>query len=143
MILLDTNVISEPIKPGGGDPRVTAWLDDQAMETLCLSIFTVGELLYGIEVLPHGRRRDGLLRRITVEVLPAFAGRIHPFDDAAARASATLRAAARAAGRTVPTVDGFIAATAMARGLALATRNTRHFAGAGVEVIDPWAGPRR
>jgi predicted nucleic acid-binding protein len=140
LILLDTNVVSEPLKPGGGAPAVVAWLNDQALETLFLTTFTVAELLYGIAVMPAGRRHDTLAGRIANEVLPQFDGRILPFDAAAAQANATLRAAARAAGRTVPDTDSFIAAIAASRGLALATRNTRHFAATGLALIDPWAG---
>ncbi|MDR1266577.1 MAG: type II toxin-antitoxin system VapC family toxin [Propionibacteriaceae bacterium] len=135
LILLDTNVVSEPLKPGGGDPTVTAWLDDQALETLCLTTFTVAELMYGIAILPAGRRCDELLRRITEDVLPRFEGRVHPFDTAAAQANASLRAA----GRPIPDTDSFIAAIAQARGLALATRNTRHFETTGLTLINPWA----
>ncbi|MDR2565142.1 MAG: type II toxin-antitoxin system VapC family toxin [Bifidobacteriaceae bacterium] len=138
MILLDTNVVSEPLKVGGGDPKMIAWLDRQSIETLYLSTFTVSEILFGIAVMDAGRRRDDLRRRVMEEVFPQFAGRILGFDESAAREGATLRAAARAAGRPIPDTDSFIAAVAMSRGLALATRNTKHFGATGLQLINPW-----
>jgi predicted nucleic acid-binding protein len=136
--MLDTNVVSEPLKVGGGDPKVIAWLDHQSIETLCLSTFTVSEVLFGIALMDAGRRRDDLRRRVMDEVFPQFAGRIWGFDEDAARANATLRAAARAAARPIPDTDSFIAAVAISRGLALATRNTKHFGAAGLQIINPW-----
>jgi predicted nucleic acid-binding protein len=138
VILLDTNVVSEPLKVGGGDPKMIAWLDRQSIETLYLSTFTVSEILFGIAVMDAGRRRDDLRRRVMEEVFPQFAGRILGFDESAAREGATLRAAARAAGRPIPDTDSFIAAVAMSRGLALATRNTKHFGATGLQLINPW-----
>src|SRR3546814_6600521 len=88
MIVLDTNVISEAIKP---EPNmaVQAWLDEQVAETLYLSSVTVAELLFGIGALPQGRRKDGLAKAID-GVLEIFEGRILPFDTAAARHHASL-----------------------------------------------------
>ncbi|MDR1393003.1 MAG: type II toxin-antitoxin system VapC family toxin [Bifidobacteriaceae bacterium] len=138
MILLDTNVISEPLRKGGGDPKVRAWLDNQSIETLCLSVFAVAELFYGIAAMSPGRVRNELERRVTQEVLPAFAGRVLVFDQPAARASAKLHAAARAAGKPIPDTASFIAGLAASRKLTVATRNTKHFEAAGVPVINPW-----
>ncbi|MDR1186797.1 MAG: type II toxin-antitoxin system VapC family toxin [Bifidobacteriaceae bacterium] len=140
MILLDTNVVSEPMKLGGGDPLVSGWLNAQAPGTLCLSTITVAELLYGVAILPAGIRRERLHRRLTVEVLPVFSDRIFGFDYAAAATNSELRARAKARGRPIPDSDGFIAAIALSRGFALATRNTRHFEGVGLELINPWLG---
>src|SRR3546814_1986798 len=97
MIVLDTNVISEAIKP---EPNmaVQAWLDEQVAETLYLSSVTVAELLFGIGALPQGRRKDGLAKAID-GVLEIFEGRILPFDTAAARHHASLAVLARAAGK--------------------------------------------
>lgn len=137
MILLDTNVVSEAIRPEP-DPCVLAWLDAQAAETLFLSSIVVAELLFGVGALPHGRRKDLLAERVEA-VLSLFADRILPFDDAAARRLADLALRARAAGKGLPTPDGYVAAIAASRGYAVASRDTSAFAAAGLSVIDPWA----
>ncbi|MEO6958813.1 MAG: type II toxin-antitoxin system VapC family toxin [Burkholderiaceae bacterium] len=138
MILLDTNVISEPLRLHG-NPGVLAWLDDQAIETLYLSTISLAELLYGIAVLPDGRRKDTLRSSLENRVVPLFESRILPFDVAAADAYALLRAKARAAGKAIATADGYIAAIAAANGFSVATRDTSPFKAAGVSVINPWA----
>lgn len=141
MILLDTNVVSEAMKPEP-HPSVLAWLDSQAAETLSLSSITVADLLFGAGALPDGRRKDILAARID-RLLDQFAGRILPFDTPAAQRYGDLAAKARAAGRGFPTPDGYIAAIAAAQGFAVATRDGRAFAAAGVQVFDPWdAGGR-
>ena len=136
MILLDTNVVSEAIKPES-HPAVRAWLDAQLAETLFLPSITIAELLFGIGVLPDGRRKTILAARIE-GLLEAFAGRILPFDAQAARHYADLAVKARAAGRGFPTPDGYIAAIAAAHGFAVASRDTSAFHAAGLAVIDPW-----
>jgi toxin FitB len=136
MILLDTNVVSEGMKPAP-DARVLAWLDAQAAETLFLSSVTVAELLFGVGALPAGRRREMLAAAVD-GVVGDFAGRILPFDEAAARCYADCAVRARAAGRGFPTPDGYIAAIAVARGFAVATRDGSAFRAAGVGVVDPW-----
>lgn len=136
MIVLDTNVLSEAMRPQP-DPAVVGWLNAQAAETLYLSSVTLAEILFGIGVLPDGARRDRLAQAFNA-LLALFPGRVLPFDQDAARRYADLAVVARAAGRAVPTSDGYIAATAMSRGFAVATRNVRHFEGTGVAVIDPW-----
>ena len=136
MILLDTNVVSEAIKPDS-HPSVRAWLDAQVAETLFLPSITVAELLFGIGALPEGRRKTLLAARID-GLLDAFAGRILPFDTSAAQAYADLAVRARAAGKGFPTPDGYIAAIAAAHGFAVASRDTSAFRAAGLKVIDPW-----
>ena len=136
MILLDTNVVSEAMKPAPDD-TVRAWLDEQAAETLYLSSVTIAELLFGIGALPDGRRKDRLNEALN-GVMELFADRVLPFDIDAARHYADLAVKARAAGKGFPTPDGYIAAIAAARGFAVATRDTSGFVAAGVEVIDPW-----
>jgi predicted nucleic acid-binding protein len=138
VILLDTNAISEASKPSG-DANVRAWLDAQAAETLHLSTITVAELLLGIAILPDGRRKSALEENLRRLVLPFFEGRILLFDTPAAEAYAHLRAHCRATGKAIPTVDGYIAAIAMAHGLTVATRDVAPFAAAGLSVIDPWS----
>lgn len=136
MILLDTNVVSEAMKPEA-DEAVRAWLDEQAAETLYLSSVTVAELMFGIGALPDGKRKDKLADAVE-GVMGLFADRILPFDTDAARHYAELAVKARAAGKGFPTPDGYIAAIAASRGFVVATRDTSAFDAAGLEVIDPW-----
>lgn len=137
MILLDTNVVSEPLR-AAPDANVLAWLDAQAIETLYLSAISLAELRFGIAALPEGKRRESLLASLEQRVLPLFVGRILPFDAPAAQAYAELRARARAAGQAIATADGYIAAIAATHGFAIATRDTTPFEAAGVGVINPW-----
>jgi hypothetical protein len=137
MILLDTNVISEPLRRVP-EASVVAWLDGQSMDTLFLSAVTVAELRAGVELLPAGKRRSGLQRDLEQRILPLFAGRILAFDLACTREYATLLASARGAGIAIGTADSYIAAIAAANGLAVATRDTAPFRAAGLAVINPW-----
>jgi predicted nucleic acid-binding protein len=136
MILLDTNVISEAMKP---EPnlRVRAWLNEQVVETLYLSSVTLAELLFGIASLPTGKRKDGLQLALD-GLLSLFKGRIVPFDADAARCYAALAVLARSHGKGFPTPDGYIAAIAAAHGLTVASRDKAPFEAAGVKVINPW-----
>jgi predicted nucleic acid-binding protein len=136
MILLDTNVISEAMKPEP-QPGVRDWLDAQAAETLYLSSVTIAELMFGIGALPDGKRKDNLATALD-GVLDVFAARVLPFDVEAARRYAGLAVKARAAGLGFPIPDGYIAAIAAAHGFAVASRDTSAFAAAGLTVIDPW-----
>ena len=137
MILVDTNVISEPLRKTP-EPRVVAWINAQPLETLYLSAVTAAELRFGVASLPPGRRRDGLHESLETRVLPLFAGRVLSFDLAASQAYAELMASARDAGAVPSTADGLIAATAKAHGMMVATRDIAPFEAAGVRVIDPW-----
>ena len=137
MILLDTNVVSEPLK-ASGDKNVLAWIDAQIIETLYLSTISLAELRFGIAVLPDGKRRDTLHSSLEQRVLPLFTGRILSFDGPASRAYATLRADARTAGQAIAPADGYIAAIAVTHGFAVATRDTSPFDAAGLAVINPW-----
>lgn len=139
MILLDTNVVSEPLRPAP-DSRVIQWIDAQPLETLFLSAVTVAELRAGVALLPAGKRRTGLQQNLEKRVLPLFAGRVLPFDLACTQAYAALLASARAAGLAVATADGYIAAIAAANGFSVATRDSGPFKAAGVAVINPWLG---
>jgi predicted nucleic acid-binding protein len=137
MILLDTNVISEPLRTAP-DPRVVAWLDAQPLETLFLSVVTVAELRFGIARLPAGRRRNGLIGQLESQVLPSFAGRVLNFDLAATQSYAEAMAKAQARGLTIGVADGLIAAIAAASRMMVATRDTSPFAAMGLSVINPW-----
>ena len=137
MILLDTNVVSEPLR-AAPDERVIAWIDAQPLETLFLSAITVAELRAGVALLPAGKRRSGLQEGLEKRVLPLFAGRVLPFDLACTQAYAELLTKARAAGLAVATADGYIAAIAATNGFAVASRDASPFEAAGVAVINPW-----
>jgi toxin FitB len=136
MIVLDTNVVSEAMKPRP-DPTVRAWLNSQVAETLYLSSVTLAELLFGIGALPTGRRKAALGEALN-GLLELFDERILTFDTDAARHYADLAVKARAAGRGFPTPDGYIAAIAVANGFSVATRDTGSFEAAGLSIIDPW-----
>lgn len=137
MIVLDTNVISELWK-AAPDPRVLSWIDAQMVETLYLSAITVAELRFGLAAMPEGKRRAIYQDRLERDVLPVFTGRVLPFDLDASQAYADLMAQAKAAGKAIGRADGYIAATAAARGLMVATRDTSPFEAAGLNIINPW-----
>ena len=136
MILLDTNVVSEAMRPTASSV-VSGWLNDQVAESLYLSSVTLAELLFGIACMPVGRRKNAMAETLDT-LLELFGPRILPFDDEAARAYALLRARARAAGKAIGTTDGYIAAIAAAHNLIVATRDTAPFEAAGLTVINPW-----
>jgi predicted nucleic acid-binding protein len=136
MIVLDTNVISEAMKPEQ-NPAVRAWLNDQVAETLYLTSVTVAEMLFGIAALPVGRRKNAL-SRVLDGLLELFSDRVLPFDTEAARHYAGLAVAARNSGRGFPTPDGYIAAIAASRGYIVASRDTSPYEAGGLRVIDPW-----
>jgi len=136
MIVLDTNVVSEAMKPEP-DPAVRAWLNDQAAETLYVSSVTLAELLFGIAALPAGKRKDMLAQALD-GLLGLFRDRVLPFDTDAARRYAELAMTARTGGRGFPTPDGYIAAIAASRGFIVASRDTAPYEAAGVSVINPW-----
>ena len=137
MILLDTNVVSEPLRLSG-DPAVVAWIDAQNVETLYLAAISLAELRFGVAALPSGKRKDTLHRNLERRVVPLFTGRILPFDAAASEAYAEIMALARAEGKAIGKADGYIAATAAINGLIVATRDTSPFEAAGLNVINPW-----
>lgn len=137
MIVLDTNVVSELMKRDPF-PAVFAWVSGHSPADLFTTTITMAEVLYGIERLPHGKRRDQLLREAESIFVEDFAGRILAFDESSARMFAVVATQRRAQGRTISEPDAQIAAIARANGAMLATRNTGDFDGCGVVVIDPW-----
>ena len=139
MILLDTNVISEPLRPFP-DPRVINWIDAQSLETLYLSAITVAELRFGVKSLPAGRRRDELESSIENQILPLFTGRVRPFDTDCTAAYAELMVKAKSSGLAIAAADGYIAAIAAASRFSVATRDVSPFEAAGINVINPWDG---
>jgi len=140
MIILNTNVVSEVVKVGR-DGNVLSWLNGQSAETLYLTATSLSELLIGIEILPAGKRRDGLSTALSDLVGKLFHSRILPFDQAAAVANALLVGKARTAGKAVSIQDGQIAAIAHVHGFSVATRDTSPFMALGVSVINPWDRP--
>ena len=136
MIILDTNVVSEAMKPEP-NPVVRAWLNDQEAETLYLSSVTLAELLFGIAALPSGKRKEMLA--LTLEgLMGLFKDRVLPFDVEAARHYADLAVVAKVSVRGFPTPDGYIAAIAASRGFIVASRDTAPYEAASVTVIKPW-----
>lgn len=137
MILLDTNVIAELMRPAPL-PTVVEWMNGQDAAELFLSSITIAEIGYGLEILPAGHRRAQLELGFQ-NVARAFSGRILSFDQEAAQRYGQLMGKRRAAGRPLGTLDGQIAAIARSNGASVATRNVRDFDACGVEVIDPFA----
>ena len=137
MIVVDTNVLTELWRVAP-DPGVLSWVDAQAMETLYLSAITVAELRFGVASMPDGRRRSIYQDRLERAVLPAFTGRVLPFDLDASQTYATLMARARREGKAIGTADGYIAATAASRAMMVATRDVAPYQAAGLKVINPW-----
>lgn len=136
MIVLDTNVVSEAMKPVP-DPTVRSWLNEQAAENLYLSSVTLAEILFGISVLPVGHRKNRLALALA-GLMKLFNSRILSFDLGAAEHYAALAASARLAGRGVALADGYIAAIAAAQKFSVASRDTAPFVAAGVHVVNPW-----
>jgi len=137
VILLDTNVVSEPMRPKP-DGKVLAWLDAQAAETLYLSTVSLAELQLGIESLPAGKRRKALAAALAKQVIALFGERIVPFDLAAAQTYAKIVTRARRHGHPIAVADAQIAAIAASRHFSVATRDEAPFQAAGVPVINPW-----
>jgi toxin FitB len=137
MILLDTNVISEPLRRAP-EARVINWIDAQSLETLYLSAITVAELRFGVTNLPAGKRRDELQSSLENQILPLFSGRVFPFDMNCTAAYAELMAKAKSTGLAIAAADGYIAAIAATNRFSVATRDVSPFKAAGLNVINPW-----
>jgi predicted nucleic acid-binding protein len=132
VIILDTNVLSEPLRT---DPEiaVVAWMKTQT--DAAVTAISVAELLVGARRLPAGARRERLIAAID-SILSG--SRVLPFDERAARKYARMHEIRRIAGRPLSVEDGMIAAVAAAHGASLATRNTKDFEGLGIDLLDPW-----
>lgn len=138
MIILDTNVISESLRPASNG-AVLNWLDQQDIETLYLTAITVAELRFGIAALPLGKRKRNLDNDFEDRILSLFVGRILAFDEPVTGAYARIRAVARSTGKAIGVTDAFIAAIAAHHGFAIATRDISPFEAAGIRVINPWS----
>lgn len=137
MIVLDTNVISEPVKPLP-DPLVVAWLDRQPKESLYLCAPVLMEVLLGVALLPGGKRKRGMATAIQASLTNYFADRFLAFERQAAATYASLASRASTRGYSISVGDCQIAAIAAVHGFVVATRDTQPFRAAGVPVIDPW-----
>ena len=137
MIIVDTNVVLELLRPIP-DPRVERWLAAQDGYHIYLTAISEAELRYGVAIMEHGKRRNALAEVIDRILKEDMAGRILPFDSAAAGEYANIAATRRATGLPIAQADCQIAAIARAHGAAVVTRNIADFEGCGVNLIDPW-----
>ncbi len=138
MIVLDTNVISELMRPEP-HPGVIAWVAAQPRSLLYTTHLNQAEILYGIAALPAGRRRAALAELAETMFAEDFANRVLPFNAAAAARYAGIVVDRRRSGNPIGVIDALIAATALAAGAEIATRDISGFTGAGLSVIDPWS----
>lgn len=137
MIVLDTNVLSELMRPTPSE-AVLRWFAGRSAATLFTTTITQAEILFGLALLPEGRRRSDLLVAAEQMFAEDFAGRVLPFDSMAAKAFAPIAAGRRQQGRPTGAFDAQIAAIAASHGAALATRNVADFLDCGVPIINPW-----
>jgi predicted nucleic acid-binding protein len=137
-VLLDTNVISEQQKPYPA-AEVDRFIQDAPEDALYLSVTTIAELHRGIALMAPGRRRNVLSDWIVTDLPARFGERLLPVTLPVAKLWGEMMAHSRRSGLNVSVMDGFIAATAAAPDLVIATRNDKHFVGLGVSVINPWA----
>ena len=137
MIVLDTNVVSEMMRIAP-DAKVEKWLDAQVADELWLNSIVIAELMFGAARLPEGAKKRQLLKAIQGTVEEDYAGRILSFDLEAAAAYAEITARCEAKGRPIDMADAQIAAICWVQDAQLATRNTKHFEGIGLNLINPW-----
>lgn len=137
MIILDTNVVSESLKPLPSG-IVVGWLADQMQSEVFTTAITLAEVMSGVEALPQGKRRARLLAGVEEIFAQEFPGRILPFEEDAARAYAAIMASRIAAGRPISQFDAMIAAIARTHRATVATRNIADFDRCGVQLVDPW-----
>lgn len=137
MIVLDTNVVSEMMR-AAPSAQVEKWLNAQVSDTLWLNSVVVAELLFGVARLPEGARKQQLASAIQATIEQDFAGRILSFDLEAAVVYAQITSRCEAMGRPIDAADAQIAAMCLVQNAPLATRNTKHFEGIGLQVINPW-----
>lgn len=138
MTILDTSVLSEVVKPRP-EPKVLDWLGAQNYSDVYVTALTVAEMLHGLHRMPAGKRQAELLAAVDAMFQHEFAGRILPFDEAAAISYAHLMAGLERAGRKTGSFDAQIAAVARVHSATVATRNIKDFEHSGVSLVDPWA----
>jgi predicted nucleic acid-binding protein len=137
MIILDTNVLSEAMRPAPA-AEVLHWFAKHAASSLYTTAITQAEILFGLELMPKGKRRAALESRTGAMFEEDFADRVLPFDTDAARMFARIAGSRRASGRPIAQGDAQIAAIARSRGATLATRNAADFEHCGIAVLNPW-----
>ena len=137
MIILDTNVVSEPTKPLA-NPNVAAWINRQDRRSMFLTAISLAELMEGVAILPDGKRKQAMRLSVDKLIAELIVRPILPFDRRAAYAYASLFACAKAKKYTPPIADAQIAAIAAVHGFTVATRDVEPFRAAGVAVINPW-----
>jgi toxin FitB len=137
VIILDTNVLSEAMRPFPA-AEVLRWLGSHPASSLFTTAITQAEILYGLQLLSRGKRRTALESAIGAIFEEDFAGRILPFDSDAAHVFPQIAVARRALGRPISQLDAQIAAIARSRGAKLATRNTQDFEHCGITIVNPW-----
>jgi predicted nucleic acid-binding protein len=136
-LLLDTNVLSEVTKPRP-DARVLRWLDGLDEDRTFISVVSIAEIRRGIALMDSGRKRDALAEWLARDLPQRFEGRVIPVGDAVALAWGDMMGLAKRSGGGLSSMDGLIAATAIAHDLTLATRNSKDFEGFGIVLLDPW-----
>lgn len=136
MIILDTNVLSELVRPHPS-AAVTDWLANQLEDELVITTITVAELFYGLELMPHGARRTQLAEVLN-HLLTPFLDRLLPFDAVSALRYGTVKAGRDRQGRPISVQDAMIAAIALSCNASVATRNVKDFAHTGVPLLNPW-----
>jgi predicted nucleic acid-binding protein len=137
MIILDTNVVSELMNPKC-NPAVRLWLDAQANDAVFITAISLSELFLGIELLPQGKRRQGLSLVLEEFLEQLGKERVLPFDESSAKAYALIMSRSRVRGRAISIPDGQIASIARVHGFTVATRDTSPFKAAGVAFVNPW-----
>lgn len=138
MIVLDTNVLSETLRPVP-NAKVLAWLEVQPRATIFTTTVTRGELFYGVRLLADGWRKTSLLGAVQAIFNEDLAGHVLSFDNASADVYAEIAATRKTAGRPISQFDAMIAAIAQSRGATLVTRNFKDFTDCGIELVDPWS----
>jgi|ERR1051326_3330883 predicted nucleic acid-binding protein len=139
MIVLDTNVLSETLRPKPAD-SVKRWMENQPATALFTTAISEGEIRYGVSLMPPGRRRAALEQAVAAIFTEEFVGRVLPFDSVAAKAFADIAARRRRLGRPISEFDAQIAAIAASHGAAVATRNVQDFTDCGIKLVSPWEG---
>ncbi|MGO6815738.1 type II toxin-antitoxin system VapC family toxin [Rhizobium leguminosarum] len=137
-LLLDTNVLSEVTRPRP-DAHVLQWLDSLDEDRSFISVVSIAEIRRGVALMESGRKRDALAEWLAQDLPQRFEQRVIPVDQPVAIAWGDLMGLAKRSGRGLSSIDGLIAATAIAHDLILATRNIKDFEGFGIELVDPWA----
>ncbi|MDG4890982.1 MULTISPECIES: type II toxin-antitoxin system VapC family toxin [unclassified Mesorhizobium] len=137
-LLLDTNVLSEVTRPAP-DVGVLKWLDGLDEDRSFISVVSIAEIRRGVSLMDEGRKREALAEWLARDLPQRFEQRVLPVDEAVALAWGDLMGLAKRRGRSLSSMDGLIAATAIAKQLTLATRNSKDFEGFAIELFDPWS----